>query len=436
MTILATDPQSQPRVGNTRWAMIGLIFMVAAVAYLDRSNIAIAAPLLKEELGLSNVELGVVFSAFSLGYAATQPVAGRLADRFGAYRIIALGVVVWSVLTAVTASIPAGFGFAFLALLGVRFALGVSEAVIFPASNRMVANWMPPSERGLANGLIFAGVGVGAGIAPPLITTIMLTHDWRAAFWATAAIGLVALVLWLLMARETPAAHPWASAAERDYIKSVIPDSSSASTGTARWTMIIGNRTVQLLIFSYFCFGYAAYIFFTWFFTYLSTVRGLDLKSSGIYGTLPFIAMAVASPAGGWIADRLTVSRGGRVGRCGVASAGMVLAAVFIAAATQVEDVRVVAAVLALGSGALYLAQSAFWTLSADIGRRSAGAVSGVMNMGSQIGGAGVAMLTPLLADTLGWSVSFLFTAAVCLAGGVAWLWIDPDASLAPGTAN
>jgi ACS family glucarate transporter-like MFS transporter len=379
--------------------MIGLTFMVAAVAYLDRSNIAIAAPLLKEELGLSNVELGVVFSAFSLGYAATQPIAGRLADRFGAYRIIALGVVIWSVLTAVTASIPAGFGFAFLALLGVRFALGVSEAVIFPASNRMVANWMPPSERGLA-------------------------------------IGLVALVLWLLMARETPAAHPWASAAERDYIKSVIPDSSSASTGTARWTMIISNPTVQLLIFSYFCFGYAAYIFFTWFFTYLSTVRGLDLKSSGIYGTLPFIAMAVASPAGGWIADRLTVSRGGRVGRCGVASAGMVLAAVFIAAATQVEDVRVVAAVLALGSGALYLAQSAFWTLSADIGRRSAGAVSGVMNMGSQIGGAAVAMLTPLLADTLGWSVSFLFTAGVCLAGGVAWLWIDPDASLAPGTAN
>lgn len=436
MTILATDPQSQPRVGNTRWAIIGLTFMVAAVAYLDRSNVAIAAPLLKGELGLSNVELGVVFSAFSLGYAATQPIAGRLADRFGAYRIIALGVVVWSVLTAVTASIPAGFGFAFLAVLGVRFALGVSEAVIFPASNRMVANWMPSSERGLANGLIFAGVGVGAGIAPPLITTIMLAHDWRAAFWATAAIGLVALVLWLFMARETPAAHPWVGAAERDYIKSGIPDSSSASTGTARWTMIIGNRTVQLLTFSYFCFGYAAYIFFTWFFTYLSTVRGLDLKSSGIYGTLPFIAMAVASPAGGWIADRLTVSRGGRVGRCGVASIGMVLAAVFIAAATQVEDVRVVAAVLALGSGALYLAQSAFWTLSADIGRRSAGAVSGVMNMGSQIGGAAVAMLTPLLADMLGWSVSFLFTAVVCLAGGLAWLWIDPDASLAPGTAS
>ena len=114
-------------VGNVRWQMIALTFMVAAVAYLDRSNIAIAAPMLKAELGLSNVELGVVFSAFSLGYAATQPIAGRLADRYGAYRIIALGVVIWSVLTAVTASIPAGFGYAFAALLAVRFALGLAK---------------------------------------------------------------------------------------------------------------------------------------------------------------------------------------------------------------------------------------------------------------------------------------------------------------------
>ncbi|WP_439532168.1 MFS transporter [Polymorphobacter sp.] len=416
--------------GHTRWVMIALTFMVAAVAYLDRSNIAIAAPLLKEELGLSNVQLGVVFSAFSFGYAATQPIAGRLADRFGAYRIIAAGVIIWSVLTAVTASIPAGFGLAFMTLLVVRFALGVGEAVIFPASNRMVANWMPSSERGLANGLIFAGVGVGAGVAPPLITTIMLTHDWRAAFWATAAIGLVALLLWLLMARETPARHPWASNAERAYIEAGMPERRAGEPARASWGAITGNRTVQLLIFSYFCFGYAAYIFFTWFFTYLSTVRGLDLKSSGIYGTLPFIAMAVASPVGGWIADRLTVRHGGRVGRSGVAGVGMVLAALFIAAATQVEDVRVVAAVLALGSGSLYLAQSAFWTLSADIGRSSAGAVSGVMNMGSQIGGAAVALLTPVLAESLGWSVSFLFTAGVCLAGGLAWAFIDPDATL------
>jgi ACS family glucarate transporter-like MFS transporter len=427
-TSIPKVPAAAP-VGNVRWQMIALTFMVAAVAYLDRSNIAIAAPMLKAELGLSNVELGVVFSAFSLGYAATQPIAGRLADRYGAYRIIALGVVIWSVLTAVTASIPAGFGYAFAALLAVRFALGVSEAVIFPASNRMVANWMPSSERGLANGLIFAGVGVGAGIAPPLITAIMLTRDWRAAFWVTAAIGLVALVAWLLVARETPARHPWTGDAERRYIEAGLPAETAASAQVP-WRAIIGNRTVKMLIFSYFCFGYAAYIFFTWFFTYLSSVRGLDLKSSGIYGTLPFIAMAVASPVGGWIADRLTVSRGSRVGRCGIAGVGMMLAAIFIAGATQVSDVRIVAAVLALGSGSLYLAQSAFWTLSADIGRRSAGAVSGAMNMGSQIGGAAVALLTPVIADALGWSVSFLFTAGVCLAGGLAWYFIDPNTKL------
>jgi len=418
-------PAAPAAGGNVRWLMIALAFMVAAVAYLDRSNLAIAAPLLKSELGLSDVELGFVFSAFSLGYAASQPLAGRLADHFGAYRIIAISIICWSVLTALTASIPVGFGMAVASLLAVRLALGVSEAIIFPASNRLVANWMPSAERGLANGLIFAGVGTGAGLAPPLVTAIMLVHGWRAAFWATAAIGMIACVVWLLLARDTPQQHPTITAAERAHIAAGLPVTAAAAAKVP-WRRIVANRNVLLVTLSYFCFGYTAYIFFTWFFTYLSSVRGLDLKSSGIYGTLPFIAMAIASPGGGWLADRLTRAHGPRVGRCRLAASAMALAAVFIAAATQVHDVRLVAVVLALGSGSLYLAQSAFWVLSADIGGASAGAVAGLMNMGAQIGGAVVALLTPILAARFGWPISFLFTAGVGLAGAVIWLFIDP----------
>src|SRR5262245_27828461 len=93
------------RIGNVRWVMIGITFLVATVAYLDRSNISIAAPLLAKELSLSDVQLGFVFSAFVLGYAVMQPVAGWFADRFGAYRTIAIGIGWWSVLTALTAMI-------------------------------------------------------------------------------------------------------------------------------------------------------------------------------------------------------------------------------------------------------------------------------------------------------------------------------------------
>ena len=416
--------------------MVGLALTIAAVAYLDRSNISIAASFLKRDLALTDVQLGVVFSAFVLGYALTQPLAGRLADRYGAYSVIAIGIFWWSVLTALTAMIPAAFTGAFATLLAVRFILGVGESVIFPASNRLVANWIPSQERGLANGLVFAGVGLGAGIAPPLITTVMLEHGWRWSFFVTAGIGLVALVVWLVVARDSPEGHFMVRRAELDYIEAGKRSETAAAHAAGRsdeiasWRSIILNRQVMLLTLSYFCFGYVAYIFFSWFFVYLSTVRGLDLKSSGIYGMLPFIAMAIASPFGGWLSDRLAVRYGRRIGRCSVAAIGMAGAAIFVAGATQVVDVRLASLVLAAGSGALYLAQSAFWTLSADLGRSSAGSVSGVMNMGGQLGGVVVASLTPILAAHIGWSGSFIFTAGMALLGAVAWLFIDPNAAL------
>jgi len=413
--------------------MVGLVLAIAAVAYLDRVNISIAAAYLREDLALTQVQLGVVFSAFVLGYALTQPFAGRVADRYGAYSVIAIGIVWWSVLTVATALVPTGFAGAFATMLAVRFVLGVGESVIFPASNRLVANWIPPKERGLANGLVFAGVGVGAGIAPPLVTTIMAEHGWRWAFFATAIIGVVALAAWLLLGRDSPAKHPWVGQPERDYIAAGLQapvEKTDDVPKIASWKTIFGNRQVILLTLSYFCFVYVAYIFFTWFFSYLSTVRGLDLKSSGNYAMWPFIAMAIASPLGGWISDRLSVRLGRRKGRCAIAGIGMTGAAIFVALATQVADARVAALVLAAGSGALYLAQSAFWTLSADLGKASAGSVSGVMNMGGQLGGVAVGIVSPIVAEHFGWSASFLFTAALALAGAAAWLFIDPDTEL------
>jgi len=421
---------------NVRWTMIVLALVVAAVSYLDRTNISIAGVYLKKDLGISDVQLGMVFSAFVLGYAFTQPLAGWIADRFGAYRTMAVGVLWWSVLTAVVALIPMGAAQAFVILLSVRFVLGIGEAVIFPASNRMVVNWMPSRERGLANGLIFAGVGVGAGIAPPLVTTLMLEHGWRSAFWACAAIGLAVLAIWLLLARDHPDQHPKVGAAERALIAAGRPAATVGPAGRLAWRAIVTDRRIVLLTLSYFCFGYVAYMFFSWFFMYLSTVRGLDLKSSGLYGMLPFIAMAIASPLGGWISDRICERSGPRAGRCLTAAFGMGLASVFVAAATQVADARLAAVVLAGGSGALYLAQSAFWTLSAEVGQASAGSVSGVMNMGCQIGGAVVASLTPVIAEQYGWPASILVAAAVALAGAVAWLFITPPPAAESGTVS
>ncbi len=424
-------------VGRIRWLIIWLIFLVSAVSYLDRTNISIAAPVLKVDLGISDVQLGTIFTAFLIGYAFSQPIAGRLADRFGAYRIIAAGLVWWSVLTALIAMVSTSFAGAFGLMIALRLMLGIGESVIYPASNRLVANWVPSAERGLANGLIFAGVGFGAGVAPPLVSFIMAAYGWRAAFWASAAIGLVVLAIWLVMARERPDQHPRVRPAERDFIAADIAGRPHPATGSGlpvmlSWGQIFSSRHVRLLTLSYFCFGYVAFIFFTWFFNYLSSVRGLDLKSSGLYGMLPFIAMAIASSTGGYLSDKLSICFSKRVGRCYPAALGMALAALFVALATQVADARLAAVVLALGSGSLYLSQSAFWTLSADLGRSSAGSVSGVMNMGCQIGGAAVAQISPIIANEIGWTGSFLVTSCAALVGALCWLFIDPDAEIAP----
>src|SRR5579884_3306391 len=258
--------------GRVRWALIFWMFVMSAIAYLDRVNISIAGQAIANEFHLNTVQLGWVFSAFVLGYALFQAPGGRLADRFGPRRTLTFGVVWWGIFTALTASVPA-IGGALAILIAVRFALGMGEAVVYPASNRLVAKWIPSQERGIANGWIFAGVGAGAGITPPLITLIIVNYGWRWSFWVSALIGCAAGVVWYLLARDTPAEHPLTSAAERAHIESGLPQ-PPLEVRTLPWSTIFGSREVMAITLSYFAYGYAAYIFFTWFFIYLRSARG------------------------------------------------------------------------------------------------------------------------------------------------------------------
>jgi MFS transporter, ACS family, glucarate transporter len=413
---------------HVRWLLIAWMFVISAVAYLDRVNLSIAGTAIERDFKIDHVRLGSVLSAFILGYAVFQAPGGRLADRFGPRRILLMGTLWWAVFTALTASIPANFRGALVTLITVRFLLGVGEAVVYPASNRLVASWIPSRERGLANGLIFAGVGAGAGVTPPLITYILLHHGWRWSFWISAFIGLAAGIAWFVIARDTPQQHPQVTSQEAAYIRLGLPP--QADVKLVAWKYIITSKDVLAVTLSYFCYGYVAYIFFSWFFIYLSTVRGLNLKSSSYYAMLPFLAMAICSPLGGWISDVLSKKLGNR-GRCYVASAGMALCTVFVAMGTSAQDVRLASVVLAGGAGALYLSQSAFWSVTSDMAGNSAGSVSGVMNMGGQIGGAVTASLTPLIAKHFDWATSFYAAAGLCAVGSLLWLMVDSDRGFA-----
>ena len=417
---------------RVRWFLVFWLFILSAVSYLDRVNISIAAGSIVDAYHLTDVQLGKVFSALVAGYALFQTVGGHLADRFGPRRVLTAGVVWWGIFTAATALVPADIGGALLLFVAVRFLLGAGEAVIYPAANQFVARWIPVRERGIANGWIFAGVGAGAGLTPPLITYLMIHYGWRSSFWMCAVIGFVAGAVWFFTARDSPAEHPRVSAAELAAIQSGLTVTAAQSPQTALagalvpWKRVVRSREVWAVTISYFCYGYVAWIFFSWFYRYLAKVRGLNLKASAFYSMLPFLAMLACCLLGGTLNDRLTKWRGPRLGRCILAAYAMGLAAIFIAFGSQVQGVRLASVVLAGGAGALYLSQSSFWSVTADIAGGSAGSVSGFMNMGGQIGGALTGSLTPWIAVRYGWTASFLVAAGLCLVGGLSWLAVNP----------
>lgn len=404
------------------------MFIVSAIAYLDRVNLSIAGRSIEEEFHLTDIQLGYVLSAFVLGYAIFQAPGGRIADRFGARVVLALGVIWWAVFTVLITLLSVQLASLLTILIAIRFSLGIGEAVVYPSSNCIVSAWIPSTERGIANGIIFAGVGFGAGVTPRLIVYFLEHGGWRTSFWASASIGLAAGAIWFVIARDRPRQHPWISPEELAHIESGLPpENPKTARAKLNWGAILSNRDVIAVTFSYFCFGYTAYIFLSWFFIYLNKVRGLDLKSSSYYSMLPFLAMAAGSTLGGWLSDAITKKRGKKAGRCYLASVAVAFAALFVALGTQVDSARIASFVLAAGAGALYIAQSSFWSVSADIGKSSAGSVSGIINMGAQIGGALTSSLTPWIAKELGWTASFLVAAVFCLTGSITWLLVDPD---------
>jgi ACS family glucarate transporter-like MFS transporter len=414
---------------RVRWFLVLWLFALSAVSYLDRVNLSIAGGSIADAYHLTDVQLGPIFSALVAGYALFQTVGGYLADRFGPRRVLTAGVVWWGIFTALTALVPPGIANALFLFIAVRFLLGAGEAVIYPSANQFISRWIPVRERGIANGWIFAGVGAGAGLTPPLITYFMIHYGWRSSFWVCAVIGFLAGAVWFLAARDTPSEHPRVSAAELAFIQSGLtlnanPQDSAESL--VPWKRVVRSREVWAVTISYFCYGYVAWIFFSWFYRYLAKVRGLDLKASAFYSMLPFLAMLVCCLIGGAMNDRLTKWRGPRLGRCLVAAIAMAVAGIFIALGSQVQGVRLASVVLAGGAGALYLSQSSFWAVTADIAGASAGSVSGFMNMGGQIGGALTGSLTPWIAAHYGWTASFLVAASLSLLGGLIWLLVNP----------
>ncbi len=440
---LATPPS------RVRWHILVLLGIIAALTFLDRLNLSIAGKHIQDEFAFSNQTMGWILSAFVLGYALFQVPGGWLGDRFGPRAVLTVAILFWSFTTAATALAPnlpfknwLGLAWSFAV---VRFLVGVGEATAFPNTSRMVAFWMSARERGIGNSLWLVGIGAGGMVTPMFVSTICVRWGWRVSFYLCALIGGLVALLWRFYATNDPEEHPRVNAAEL----AVIRDATQGSAGAAPsaqpptpWQKIFTNGSAVILILSYFTIAYPAYIFYTWFFIYLIRVRGLTVAQGGFWGSMPFIAIALLAPLGGWISDRSVARFGKRRGRQSAIWLGTALSAALMWFGGHTANNTAAILLLAGAAGFNLFATATWWAVCNDLTRQHAGALSGLMNMVGNLGGWMSPIVTAYLATRLGWTQALDFAALITVMGGVLWFLInaehqlESDPSLVPHPLN
>ena len=208
---------------RTRWVILSLLLLISIITYIDRVNISVTARQMMPALGLTEIEMGQIFSAFVFGYALFQIPGGWLGDRWGPRRVLTLAVIWWSIFTALTAVAPTLPVINMIGIMGslmlVRFLIGVGESAALPNFNRAVANWHPPQERGLGIGITIGGIGIGSAITPPITAWIMVNYGWQTAFYAAGALGIMSLLSFGFgMRRTTPRTIPMSTPRKRNLL--------------------------------------------------------------------------------------------------------------------------------------------------------------------------------------------------------------------------
>ena len=428
-TIAGGSPVTTSGPTSVRWHILFLLGIIAALTYLDRLNLSIAGKHIQDEFAFSTETMGWVLSSFVLGYALLQVPGGWLGDRLGPRGVLTTAILFWSAMTAATALAPRlplaqWFGVAW-SFAVVRFLIGVGEATVFPNISRMTAFWMSAGERGIASSLWLVGIGAGGIVTPLLVGGISEAWGWRASFYVCAAIGVVVALAWRVYATNLPEQHPRVNDAEIALIRAGRPESRAAAAGPTPWGKMLSSGSVWGLLLSYFCIAYPAYIFYTWFFIYLVRERGLSVAQGSLWGSAPFVAIALLAPLGGWVSDRAVGKLGRRRGRQFSVIVGATISAALMWAGGHTVNNTAAILLLAGAAGFNLFATATWWAASNDLTRRHSGALSGLMNMIGNLGGWLSPIATAYIAVNFSWTDALDFAALVALSSGVIWLLVD-----------
>ncbi len=411
-----------PSNHRVRPRVLGFVFVLAVITYLDRICISAAAPFIMADLGMNVIEMSVVFSAFTLAYSLFEIPSGWLGDVRGPRRVLTRIVIWWSAFTMLTAAAQG-----FRSLVAIRFLFGAGEAGAFPNIARSLSMWFPQRERGRANGVLFLGSRLGGMLSAPAALFLISRWDWRVSFIVFGLLGLVWAAAWFVWYRDRPQDHPRMTKEELAWIEQDRAPVASAAHAATPWRVLLASRNLYAICAMYFAFGYGLYFYFTWLPTYLIKELGFSLLGGGLFAALPFLLAGLADVSGGWLSDHLSRRYGLRAGRCYLGCGAFLMCAVLVFLSTLALPPVGKALLLAFALGSADLALGACWAVPVDIAPAHAGVVTGFMNTLGNLGGfVGPIVVGIAVEQWHSWSYPFYITALVYAAGAAAWLLIDP----------
>ena len=413
--------------------MVGLIVVASFIFYVLRLNVSIVAGTMSRDLGLTEIQLGMIFSAFAAGYAIFQFPGGILGIKYGPRIVIASAAVVWGVLTVVTALIPGPDVLSVTTIFGglivLRFLTAATQAPFFPCVSGIIANWFPVGRWGLPNGLSSTGVTLGSAATAPLIVWLMSFAGWRGALLLTFPLAFILAAIWWWYLRDYPRDHDSVTRQELQLINANRPESQTAEVKGA-WKLVLKNKHILMITVSYFCMNYVFYLFFSWFFYYLTEVKGFAASEAGFLTASLWVLGAVGATVGGFICDISIKRYGFRWGPAAICIAGLMLCAIFLFAGALVSNSYLAVALFGLSFACTQITEAAYWSTSTSIAERYTSAACGVMNTGGNAAGAVGAILVPWLAQYFGWTFAIASGGIFALIGAVLFLFVRADQQL------
>ena len=434
-----TLPARDPRFAvptHVRYLVLAAACSLAVLTYIQRQGFWGGAPYIREDLGLNESQMGDLASIWLVAYGLFQVPGGLLGDRFGSRHVLAILVFTWSLLTgavALTGLLPPGAWSTFAFLLVVRFLFGAVQAGGFPALARVIADWMPPQQRGFAQGMVWTFSRLGGALAPLLVLWLfVLFGGWTTPFCVLAGLGFIWCAFFWPWFRNRPSEMSQVNDAERALIAAGQP-APATPAGRVSWRRFVYSPNVWALCLMYGFVGFSGNFITSLLSDYLRHHRHLSKETTAWLSGLPLAAGIVSCLLGGVASDWLIRRIGSRKwGRRLVGSTVLALAGLSALSTIWVQEVWL----LALSFSAMFLFNDATmgpaWASCADVGERYAGTLSGAMNMtGAFLGAIGMALAGRQFQRGLDEVVFLLFACSYALAA-LCWLVVDVTKPLVP----